>query len=146
MAGRTVTDDIGMIEHRRCKGASNVTDTTILISKDMAGAFLGHRSHSTITMTFYAVINPAGMIEYSVSESTTGVMAHSAIGGGCRVRGSGVLRLPSGPKRNKRGAAIMAGNTIAGDTSVRKRCYRGGERISSRVAKVTILDGRQVAG
>lgn len=39
----------------------------------------------------------------------------------------------------------MAGNTIAGDASVRKRRYRGGEGISSRVAKVTILGGRQMA-
>ena len=34
----------------------------------------------------------------------------------------------------------MTGDTIAGDTRVQKRCYRGSEASrSSRVAKVTIL-------
>lgn len=90
MAGRTVIHDIGMIEHRRCKGASNVTNTTILSGKDMAEVLLGHRSRSTITMTFYAVIDPAGMIKNTVSEGATGVMAGGTILGSvlmnCRIR------------------------------------------------------------
>ena len=70
-------------------------------------------------------------------------MAHRAILGSvlmnCRIR------RPSYNYGYPNIIAIMAGNTIAGDASVRKRRYRGGEKISSRVAEVTILSGWQMA-
>ena len=138
---------IRVVDHRWYKGASNVTDTTILSSKDMAGTFLGHRSHSTITMTFCAVINPAGMIEYGVGESTASVMAHPAIGGGIRVGADGLARrLSYGPDKGIINTPIMARGAIVRNTRVQKRCYRRSEtEISHRMAKVTILDGRQMA-
>ena len=78
MARSTVINDTGMIEHRVLKGAGYVTDTAILRGRDVADILLGHCARSIITMTFFAVINPAGMIKGSVFE-IIGVMAYTTI-------------------------------------------------------------------
>ena len=78
VAGHAVINDTGMIEHCCHKGAGYVTETAVLVGRDVAGMFLGHRSGSSITMTFCAVISAAGMIKGSISK-TIGVMAYTAI-------------------------------------------------------------------
>ena len=67
-----------MIEYGRLEGAGNVADTAVLSGRHVAGILLAHRSGSIITMTFFAVIDPAGMVEDSVGERN-GVVAHPAI-------------------------------------------------------------------
>ena len=87
--------NLGMIEHRRLEGAGNVADTTILRGRYVADMLLGHRSGSIITMTFFAVIDPAGMVKDSVGERN-GVMAQPAIGRGCRMGRVGGVILAGG--------------------------------------------------
>jgi len=115
MTRGAVVNDTGMIEHRRCKSACQVTDTAILGGQNVADILLGHRPRRIITMTFYAVIDPAGMIKDSTGE-TLSVMAHPAI----LVRGRMISCLSYGPDTNIIGVAIMARGTIGRDTQMIK--------------------------
>jgi len=68
-----------MTEYGRLEGAGNVADTAVLTRRrDVAGILLAHCSGGIITMTFFAVIDPAGMVKDSVGKRN-GVMAHPAI-------------------------------------------------------------------
>jgi len=113
VARRTVVNDAGMIEHRRREAAGNVTDTAVLSSRDVTEILPGHRSGTIVTMTFFAVINPAGVIKDSVGERN-GVMALPAIGSGCRMGRVGGVILAGGI------GTVMAGGTIARDTDMVK--------------------------
>jgi len=113
VARRTVVDDAGMIEHRRREAAGNVTDTAVLGGRDVADILLCHRSGTIIAMTFFAVINSAGMIKDSIGERNC-VMALPAIGSGCRMGRVGGVILAGGI------GTVVAGGTIARDTHMVK--------------------------
>ena len=53
MARSTVIYDTGMIKHRVCKGAGDVTDTAVLCGRDVADILPGSfwRSRRVITVT-----------------------------------------------------------------------------------------------
>ena len=98
MARSTVINDTGMIKHRVCKGAGDVTDTAVLCGRDVAVILLGHCARSIITMTFFTVINPASMIKASVGESAASstaasAMTYPAILSRSRMRGRRIRRL-----------------------------------------------------
>ena len=101
-----------MIEHCRFKCAGYVTDTAILCARNVTEVLLSHRTRTIITVTFCAVIYPAGMIKGGVSE-TIGVMAGAAI---LSVRGWMVSCCSSGSSRNI--VSIMTRGAITGDTRV----------------------------
>jgi len=111
VAGGAVIHDTGMIEHRVGKSAGNVTDTAILGGRDVACILLGHRTRSTITVTFCAVINPAGMIKSRISE-IYGVMADTAV---LAVRSRMSCGHSPGAGCNITRTAVMARGTITGD-------------------------------
>ena len=120
MAGCTVINDTRMAEHRGRKGTGYVTDTAILCSRDMTGILLGRRTRSTVGMTFITVINPTGVVEGGVSETTTRkTMAYPAILGSIRVaRCNGCLA--SCADCNIIRTAVMTRDAIVGDTRVIK--------------------------
>ncbi len=141
MTRGAVVNDTGMIEHRRCKAAGQVTDTAILGGQNVTDILLGHRPRCIITMTFYAVIDSAGMIKDSVGE-TLGVMAHPAI----LVRGRMISCLSYGPDTDIIGVAIMARGTIGRDTQVVEN-RRSERKWSGGVTQITILArGQMVCG
>lgn len=90
VARGAVIDDASVIEHRGRKGARYVTDTTILSGRDVASVFLSRGTGSTITVTFCAIIHPAGMIEDAIGEIVTNTMTHPTIGSCDRM----ILRFP----------------------------------------------------
>lgn len=141
MTRRAVIHDTGMIEHGWCKGsAGHVTDTAIPGRCHVGRIDLGIFAGGGNAM---AGIAPSGQhSRIAVVDKRIGkcarVVAKSTIRGGFRVWGRSCLG--SGTKRNK--VAIMAGDTIIGDTEVsqhRCRC----EAIDI-VANVTILGRRQM--
>ena len=125
-----------MIEYRRCKGAGQVTDTAILGGQNVVDILLSHRPRCIVTMTFYAFIDSAGMIEDSTGE-TLGVMAHTAI----KVRGRMISCLSDGPDTDIIGVAIMARSTIGRDTQVVEN-RRSEREWRGSVAEITILRRR----
>ena len=60
MAGRTVIDDAGVIEHRTGERTGVVTDAAVLVGRDMANRF-ADREHVIVARA--AVVDDAGMIK-----------------------------------------------------------------------------------
>ena len=134
-----------MIEHRRCKGAAGyVTDTAILVGRNMVGfRSLADYRISVVTGLTASTDNIRAVVIDIRVDKVNRVVADTAIRGGVLMNWGS--RCFSGVKPDI--IAIMARDTIAGDTRVQKRCYRGSEASRrSRVAKGTILVRRQMVG
>ena len=147
VAGCTVTNDTSMIEHRRHKGATGYVTDTAIFQSVLVNCVIRRPDYRSSVMTGIACYTHtrncrAGVVDKRI-EKVSRVVADTAIFQSvlmnCRIRRpSDVYVYPSI-------IAIVAGNTIAGDACVQKRCYRRSEPgISHRMADVTILDGRQM--
>lgn len=117
MARRTVIDDTGMIEYRRCKAtARGMADVAILCRRNMIrrGTLAGC-IHSVMTGVTALTQNlRAGMVDKRIGEIRR-VMAHAAI---LSVRGRMRRRHPSRTGRNMVGTAVVARFTVTGNTLV----------------------------
>jgi len=136
VAGCTVVNDAGMIEHGRFKAAAScVTDTAILGGRNMAGVHAFCRACAIGYMTGVAARGQHGRIV--VVDKCIGkinrVVAQGTILG--RHRMIRRIRFRPGAERGK--VAIVAGSTIAVDTLVGQ--HRGRREPGNGMADIAIL-------
>ncbi len=141
MAGRTVVDDAGMIEYRRLEAAARrVAGTAILGRRQVAGvkAFCDTGAIGDVTgITARGQHRWISMVDERVGEINR-VMAKGAVLGRVRMRRRRRFR----PGAERHIVAVMARDTVAGDTFVRQ--HRGRGERGTIVANVAILRRRHV--
>ena len=127
VTGSTIIDDAGMVEVCRDKAGRGMTDSAILVGRNVIGRF-GRGKACVVARG--AVIDDAGVIETGRPESGC-LMAVHAIAVGRNV--AGVLTLY--------GDAVMAGRTVVDDALVvEKGLGKGGWNVARR----TILGDRNM--
>ena len=129
VAGRAVVDDAGVIKHRTDERAGVVTDTAILVGRDMADRFADCEH---VVMTRAAVVDDAGMIKRRRNKAGGHVAGIAVVTGRhmvwwwCLAPGSG---------------AVVTGRTVIHDTAVVKP---GASEARGDMAQGAILRCRRV--
>ena len=147
VAGGTVVNNAGVVEHRGHKGAAgHVTDAAILAGDYVRGiglCILAGRTDPVVAgVTPFTHHLGAGVIHKRVEEIRR-VMAHRTVAGGVQMNGR--TGLSSGSERDIPRTSIVAGGTVIGDAHMQKRRDCRNE-CSGGMASIAILRGRQVRG